>query len=283
MAAKTVQTLTRLFLLGVFFCASASAETALMPAPGILNCRIVPSQVVEISSPVEGIIAEVLVERNDEVQAGETVAKLKTELETSTLALRKAQAEITSDIDARRLANAFAERTLKRITDLHNKKAASYSELDKAKTEYAITSQELQQAMDRQELAQLEYQRALADLSRRSLTSPISGIVVARYKQAGEHIDVEPVVKVAQINPLWVEAYAPASLYGRIKVGTNAKVEPQLGLDNKSYYAEVILVDRVIDAPSNTFAIRLKLDNSKQALPSGLKCNITFSDLNNNP
>lgn len=244
--------------------------------PAQLNCRIEPSVVVAISSAVEGVISEVLVDKNDQVKKGDVVARLDAGLETATAELRRVQAELTSDVQAQQLALDFSNRSLARVKDLYEKKAASFSELDKLKTEHAIAQQQLQQALDRKRQAELEHKRSLADLQRRTLVSPIDGIVVERLKEPGEHIDFDPVLKLAQLDPLRVDVFAPASLYGKVKTGMKASVVPELGIGDRSYSAEVILVDQVIDGPSNTFGIRLAFPNPGNRLPSGLKCRVSF-------
>jgi RND family efflux transporter MFP subunit len=264
---------SRFSLLMALFGSEAIAQTQ---EPAQLNCRIEPSVMVEMSSAVEGVISEVLVEKNDQVKKGEVVARLDAGLEAATAELRRVQAELNSDVQAQQLALEFSNRALTRVKDLYEKKAASFSELDKLKTEHAIAQQQLQQAMDRKRQAELEHKRALADLQRRTLVSPIDGVVVERMKEPGEHIDFEPVLKLAQLDPLRVEVYAPASLYGKVKAGMKASVVPELGVADKSYAAEVILVDQVIDGPSNTFGIRLSFPNPDNRLPSGLKCRVSF-------
>jgi hypothetical protein len=37
-----------------------------------------------------------------------------------------------------------------------------------------------------------------------------------------------------------------------------------------------VIVDRVVDAASGTFGVRLELSNSDLRLPAGRKCNVTF-------
>lgn len=266
----------QLYLLALIASVKSFAQTH---EPAELNCRIEPSVTVEMSSAVEGVISEVLVEKNDEIKKGDVLARLDAGLESATAELRRVQSELTSDVQAQQLALAFSERALVRVKDLYEKKAASFSELDKHKTEHAIAQQQLQQALDRKHQAELEHKRALADLQRRTLVSPIDGIVVERLKEPGEHIDFEPVLKLVQLDPLRVEVYAPASLYGKIKPGVNARVTPELGADNRSYSAEVTLVDKVIDGPSNTFGIRLSIPNPEHRLPSGLKCRVTFEGI----
>lgn len=276
---RPLSSLSLFLLVGAGWILPAQAQTS---EPAQLNCRIVPSMVVEMSSPVEGVISEVLVDKNDEVKAGEVVASLDAGLETATLELRRVQAELTSDVQAQQLTVEFSQRSLTRVKDLYEKKAASFSELDKLKTEHAIAQQQLQQALDRKRQAELEYERALADLNRRTLKSPIDGVVVERYKQPGEHIDFEPVLKLAQLDPLRVEVFAPASLYGKVQTGMQATVTPELGAASKQYQAKVVLVDPVIDGPSNTFGIRLAFPNPDNRLPSGLKCRVTFEGISLN-
>lgn len=264
---------SRFSLLIVLFGNEIFAQTQ---EPAQLNCRIEPSVVVEMSSAVEGVISEVLVDKNDVVKKGDVLARLDAGLEAATAELRRVQAELTSDVQAQQLALDFSNRALARVKDLYEKKAASFSEFDKLKTEQAIAQQQLQQAQDRKRQAGLEHKRALADLQRRTLISPIDGVVVERLKEPGEHIDFEPVLKLAQLNPLRVEVFAPASLYGKVKAGMTASVVPELGIADRSYNAQVVLVDQVIDGPSNTFGIRLSFPNPENRLPSGLKCRVTF-------
>lgn len=267
---------SRVPLLAFIFSGELLAQTQ---EPAQLNCRIEPSVTVEMSSAVEGVVSEVLVDKNDVVKKGDVIARLDAGLESATAELRRVQSELTSDVQAQQLALEFSERALARVKDLYDKKAASFSELDKYKTEHAIAQQQLQQALDRKRQAELEHKRALADLQRRTLVSPIDGIVVDRFKEPGEHIDFEPVLKLAQLDPLRVEVFAPASLYGKVKPGIKASVTPELGADNRSYPAEVTLVDQVIDGPSNTFGIRLSINNPDNRLPSGLKCRVTFDGI----
>lgn len=71
-------------------------------------------------------------------------------------------------------------------------------------------------------------------------------------------------------------------MYGAIKEGMKATVVPELGTSNKTYTADVILVDQVIDGPSNTFAIRLSIPNPDNKIPSGLKCKVSFQGVSLN-
>jgi len=124
-------------------------------------------------------------------------------------------------------------------------------------------------------LADLELQRTAAEVSLRTIRSPINGVVVERFMSPGEFPKQEKILKLAQINPLRIEAYAPVSLLGKIAVGMEASVkmeDPVSGL----HKAKVTIVDRVVDGASGTFGIRLELPNPDLKFPAGLKCSVRF-------
>ena len=78
--------------------------------------------------------------------------------------------------------------------------------------------------------------------------------------------------------PLNVEIIAPVALFGKIKKGAKAIVTPEEPIGGK-HTAKVVIVDRVLDAASGTFGIRLQLPNRKYKLPAGLRCKVDFSGI----
>ena len=66
-----------------------------------------------------------------------------------------------------------------------------------------------------------------------------------------------------------------ACVLGKIAVGSQARVQPEEPA-TEPRNAKVTVVDRVVDAASGTYRVRLELPNSKQSLPAGLKCVVTF-------
>ena len=85
-------------------------------------------------------------------------------------------------------------------------------------------------------------------------------------------------MKIARINPLRVKAILPMSAYSRMKVGLKADVTPEKPLPGRST-TSVTVIDKVIDAASGTFQVRMELANPTGALPGGVKCKVAFSGL----
>jgi membrane fusion protein (multidrug efflux system) len=132
-----------------------------------------------------------------------------------------------------------------------------------------------QAELSNRRLADLELQRTSAEVSMRTIRSPINGVVVERFMSPGEFPKQERILKLAQLHPLRVEAYVPISMLGKINVGMEVQVKPEDPVSG-TYKAKVTVVDHVVDAGSGTLGIRMELPNPDLKIPAGLKCTVRF-------
>ncbi|MDJ0891217.1 MAG: efflux RND transporter periplasmic adaptor subunit [Gammaproteobacteria bacterium] len=248
---------------------------AMSPAHGLptLDCVIKPYVTVELGSPVEGVIEEIAVQRNDLITRGQVLARLKSDVEQATVSLAKARAGLDGAVDARRAALEFGKRKQARTDELYEKKAVPFHVKDEAETDARIARLKLVEAEENKLVARLELQRAVELLNQRTIPSPIDGVVVERMMAPGEFVDDKPLLELAQLDPLRVEVILPVTMYGSIEEGMRAVVEPELP-GSRRYLATVSSVDRVLDGSSGTFGARLLLPNPDYALPGGLRCRL---------
>lgn len=269
---------TALLVLVLLSLPSANTRAA-TPGPNGqgLTCLIEPNMVVTVSSPVEGVVKTVQADRGDLVQEGQVLATLESSVEEAAVAVARYRAEIQAAVKSSEARYEFSLRKLTRAEDLSKKQTISVHELDEARTEKLLAELGRLEAQENKRLAELEYQRAQAALALRTIRSPISGVVVERLVSPGEYRNnlQNQVMKLAQLSPLRVEVFAPVSLLGKIKVGMRAEVVPEAPMDEPRS-ARVTVIDRVVDAASGTFGVRLALPNPNYQLPAGLKCTIRF-------
>ncbi|HEY8606576.1 MAG TPA: efflux RND transporter periplasmic adaptor subunit [Noviherbaspirillum sp.] len=213
-----------------------------------MECLLEPHLVAHVGAAVEGTLSEVLVDRGAVVRRGQVVARLNSSVESATVNLRRAQEE-------------YGLRKMARNEELFKKELISASEKDELETQTRI--------------AALERKQQQEVLNLRTITSPLNGVVVERYLSPGDRVAQEKIMKLAQIDPLNVEVIAPVGLFGRIRPGMAGEV--RVAAMGGSYKARVTVVDRVIDAASGTFGVRLELPNPGNRLPAGLKCNVRFA------
>jgi RND family efflux transporter MFP subunit len=236
-----------------------------------LDCVIEPHMVVDLSSQIDGIVDAIEVERGDVVESDQVLVTLDSTVERAAVDFARARAEADSELRAGEVSVAFAQRRQERVQTLFNEAAISTDQFDEVETEFHLAQLELDQAQEARRLAHLELRRAEETLDRHTIRSPIDGIVVQRYLSPGESVKFQPMLRLAQIDPLRVEVIVPVSAFGRIEVGQKAIVQPEEPMSG-NYEAEIAIVDRVADAASGTFRVALDLPNPDYALPSGLKC-----------
>ncbi|RLQ23597.1 efflux RND transporter periplasmic adaptor subunit [Seongchinamella sediminis] len=244
---------------------------------GAYDCLIEPSVTVEVGSSIRGVAENVLVSRGDKVQQGQILVQLESGVQAASVALAEARSESTAEVDARRESLALARSALKRIEELQRDGNVSRQVFDEARSEAIIAASGLQQAEENRLLAALELQQASEVLALRTIKSSISGIVVDTMISPGELVTEDrPIISLAQIDPLYVEAIIPASDFGRISAGNLATVLPAHPVEGE-YQGKVVIVDQVIDAASSTFGVRVELPNPEGKIPAGLNCDVSFS------
>lgn len=245
----------------------------------VLDGLIEPYLIVKIGSPVAGLLETVKVDRGDMITSGQVLATLQSGVERVTMELARARAEMDSSIKAKEAKYDFSLREQKRMEQLHGQTLVSLEALDETRTNSTLARSELEEAKDSKKIAEMELKRATEIVNRMTIYSPIEGVVMNRLLTSGEYVENQPILQLAQINPLNVEVFAPANMLGIIKVGMRADVYPEKSVGGV-YKATVKVVDRVVDAASGTFGVRLELPNPKGKLPAGLKCKVSFSRTN---
>lgn len=239
------------------------------------DCLIEPNNVVDVSSAVEGVVERFHVERSDTVEKGQLIVELESGVERAAVKKARARAEMQGELNSQRSSLQFTERRFERIKHLFKKGLVSSHEMDEAETQVELAKAELEKAEDQKQLNALELKRAEETLELRRIRSPFKGVVVERYKSVGESVEDKPILKLAELDPLRVEVFMPASEFGHIKPGLYAKVTPE-NSQTEEYLTEAKVVDRVIDAASGTFTVRLELPNPNYTIASGLRCKLSF-------
>ena len=237
---------------------------------------IEPFEIVNVGSPVEGVVAEVLVERSAPVRSGDPLVRLESSVEEAALKRAQAVAAVEGEIRTEEARLTHARRQHGRIAELFKSEAISAEKKDEAATEVTLSAARLKKAREDKEVARLEAARAQALLEQRTIKSPIDGVVVERLVATGEFVDDKPLLRLADLDPLRVEVILPAALFRSITPGMDAEVKPDAP-DAGNHEARVTVVDRVIDPASGTFGVRLELPNPDYRLPSGLKCTVRFA------
>jgi RND family efflux transporter MFP subunit len=251
-----------------------SAQTASDPE---FECVMEAQQLVKLASPVVGVLAELAVDRGDFVHKDQFLGKLEDSVEEASAAFAKIKAANDFPIASIEARLQFLRRKRERAEQLVAREAASQAALDEAASDAKVAEQQLKEAELNLRLSQVEAKRADAQLRQRTLRSPIDGLVVERLLVPGEYRNEQsPILTLAEMDPLRIEVFVPIRYYGQISVGSDAEIRPEEPVGGV-HTAKVIIVDRVMDAASATFGVRLKLPNPEFRLPAGVRCKVRFA------
>jgi len=241
-----------------------------------VDCVIEPMTTIELGSPEEGILSKMQVARGDRVKKGQLVASLDSSLEQINAKLAKYRARTNVRVRSANAEVSFRQKQFDRFKMMLEKKALSLKDFDQAAVELGLALLSAETARTERKVAQIESELVSARLARRSIFSPMDGVVEEVYKSPGEYIHEQaPLMKISQLDSLNIEVFLPVANYGAIYTGLVAEVYPEQPVGGK-YAAKVVVVDRVFDPASRTFGVRLELSNSEYKLPAGLRCLVSF-------
>jgi len=259
------------------------AEEALDPSqegrvapPTILEGLIEPWEDLSIGVGVEGVVEEVFVQRGQRVLKGDLIARLESSVEQAQFDLSIATSTMTAALEGAQIRERLAQIRAERHRQLFEEGAVTREELDLALSEEELGAVAVQDAKNGLLRSELDAKVMKAILARRTVKSPVDGVVVERFLSPGELVNRAgsgDVVRIAQVHPLKIDVIAPLSLFGEVKAGQRALVSPEDPIGGV-HEATVKVVDPIVDAASGTFRIRLELPNEDFTVPSGVRCRV---------
>ncbi len=221
---------------------------------------IPPQQARVLSAPRGGLVTALNTAESNEVQAGEVLVHIESP------GLVGLQRELLQAATQLRLAQA----ELKRNEQLYKKKTVSertYLESRSSLDEAAALVDERRQilllaGMTTEAVANLEQARQMS--STLEVRAPIDGVVVEIPAVLGERIDdSEPLVRIAQLEPLWLEISAPLDRLLGVQPGGVVEIPCDAG------EAHVDLIGRNVDPANQTVLVRAIVKGAGTCLRPG--------------
>lgn len=256
------------------------AQEAQLTTPLFIEGLIEPWEDLSIGVGVEGVVEEVFVQRGQRVRQGDKLVRLESSVEEAQYEMAVATSEMKATLEGAQVRERLSAIRAERNRQLFERGAVTREELEEALTNEELAILGVREAQDALIRAGLDVKVMSAILARRTVKSPVDGVVVERFLSPGELVNRAGsgnVVRIAQIHPLKVDVIAPLSLFREIKAGQRALVSPEEPIGGV-YEATVKVVDPIVDAASGTFRIRLELPNEDFAVPSGVRCRVQFQD-----
>lgn len=250
--------------------AAITAQAGTLEATLELSGNLAPRARVGVKPRVPGAIERVLVDIGAAVREGQTLATIdRREIDAEADAATASVAVATAGVDAADAGLSNATTELERARNLFEKGALPRQRLDAAETanKAALAQRELARASLAQ--AQAAQRRAREVQRDTTLTSPVSGHVVERNYDPGAMPGDLPVVVIADLRVLKLEAGVSELEAGRLKVGMPAEVVVQARPGEK-YVGELAAIAPEVNERNRHFKIEIRVPNPEAVLLSGM-------------
>lgn len=211
---------------------------------------------VVVSAEAAGRILRFDVEEGTTVEAGEVIGEIdslqlelqRRQLQAQQTALLASRPDIRAQAAALREQIAKQEQELGRVRNMLRDGAATSKQRDDIEAQLRILQSQLTATLSTLSkssvsidgnAAALEAQIAALDdrIARCRIASPIAGVVLAKYAEAGELAVVgKPLLKVADMERLYLRAYFTSRQLASIRVGDRVTVTADFGGDERYDY-----------------------------------------------
>jgi cobalt-zinc-cadmium efflux system membrane fusion protein len=217
----------------------------------------------EVGSPIPARVVEARAAPGARVVAGQTLVELESP------ELGRARAEL---ITARARAD-LARRTLARLEQLAAENVVPARRVQEAKAEAATADAQLQAATAALHAFGVDPTTSVGDPARAArleLRSPIDGVVIERAAMRGQLADpAQPLVRVADLDELWLDVHAFERDAVRVASGAAARVR-FTALPGREFGGTVALVGSRVDPQSRTIPVRIVVGNRDGLLRPGM-------------
>ncbi|NOT24677.1 MAG: efflux RND transporter periplasmic adaptor subunit [Acidobacteria bacterium] len=237
-----------------------------------ISGNLAPQTRVEIRAKLPGTLSRINVDIGDRVRAGQVLATIdRREIDAQVDAASASVNVAIAGVEAAEagLANATLEQ--ERAKNLFERGALPKQRLDAADTARRSTAAQRDLAQANLAQAQAALRRASEIQRDATLTSPVNGVVVERHFDAGSLVGPgdEPVVVIADVRVMKLEAGVSELEAGRLRVGMPARVTAQ-ALPGKTFEGRLAAIAPEIDARNRHFKIEVRMSNPDSALLSGM-------------
>jgi HlyD family secretion protein len=238
---------------------------------------IEPTNQVEISSELSGTIAEVLVDYNDKVTAGQVLAKLDTVQLDAQLSVQEAgHAAAEAQLASARASMIEAEADYDIAVQLDKRGVTTRTSLTTSEAALARARANVASAQANVDLAQAQLNAQRAILNKATIISPIKGIVLDRSVDAGQIVAAslaapELFTIAEDLAQMELQVDVAEADIGRIGVGNTASFTVD-AYDEKTFPATISMVRFAPDSTDGlvTYKAILSVVNDDLLLRPGM-------------
>ncbi len=205
---------------------------------------------IAIHPEMGGTVRSILVSEGQKVRKGQTLVRLD-------------QSVYDTNIQEMKTQLAFATTTFERQERLWNQKIGS--------------EMQFLQAKNQKEGLERKLSTLYAQANKMKIVAPFSGTVDEIFPKTGELASPQaPVVRLVNLNEVYVEADVTETYLKQVKKGTETTINfPSLGIDRA---AKISRVGNFINPNNRSFKVKINLENKDNSIKPNLLADVKIKD-----
>lgn len=212
------------------------------------------------------------------VQSGEPLFSFDDTTQRVRVATARAEAESTLDVELAKAQWEKAKLEYEWFLSLDTGNNASSKELNDSRADMEIARLEFELAKFELAQSQRAYEREKIALDQLHLAAPFSGYVSEIMHESGEAVDQqESVLTLVQLDPLHITVDCPVTAAHLLRDGQRVEVQP-IHVPWKPRSGHILMRQHVANAASQTFRIKVAVDNPDLLWMAGVKVRVTPID-----
>ncbi len=231
-----------------------------------------PYRTITVGSAEAGIVMKLHVREGEQVSAGQPLATLDDDVYVVLLAIAEKSMEAKGRLDSALAELQLRQERLAKFEALRQHGHARQEEVDLARAELEIAEGKVTSAREDLLIKRLEYDKYKAQLDRRTVRSPIDGVITDLHKEVGEFIapNNPDLLTLVELNPL-LATFSVMSEHGS-PLREGQEVQIQFPGSGRRANGVIDFVAPITDAESGTVRVKVRIDNPENRYRSGERC-----------
>ena len=237
------------------------AQTAEIHEEIALNGSLIARRTSRLSTEIDGLVSEILVDDGDRLKLGAVVIRLDPQL-----------ARIDRDAASARLEEARArkresERRHRELQELQETRHVADTNVEAAKAQIDIDAATVKRG-------EAELARALELLDRHVVSAPFDAVVSRKLVESGEWVETNTAIaELVDVAVLRLEVPVPQFYYANVDTETHVSIRLD-AMPDRSFEAKVTRKIPVSDTASRTFRIWIDIPNDERSLAPGMSARV---------
>ena len=223
-----------------------------------------PINDVTLSLDVTGAIRSIFFKEGAPLKKGQAIIELDNTLESLEVKRRKLIWESKAEVHAA-IERVITLKSLLESTRALYESTGSVSkeELDEKELDYKLALAEQNRLEIAEERERVEYEMAVETLRKRTLLSPINGVIIELFLDTGEICEAnQALVRIVDTSKCFFVCNIEERLGMKLKTGQSVHLEIQTGLKSLKKKGIIVFVSPVVDPASGLFEVKAQFDNS---------------------